>query len=92
VKKLWETLKTRSVEQLTRAAAVLALIALAIIVFSVLFPRPLPVIFAMSAGHVIGGAAFACYLIAVLLDVARSGTSSTSIAPGARPSGDVSKK
>ena len=69
---LWQLLRTRSVAHLTRLAAVLALVALAAIVISVLFPRPLPVIFAMSAGHVIGGTAFACYLLAVLLDVSRS--------------------
>jgi hypothetical protein len=92
VKKLWETLKTRSVERLTRVAAVLALMALGIIVFSVLFPRPLPVIFAMSAGHAIGGLAFACYLLAVLLDVSRSGTKSSSVAPGRAPAEGAAKE
>jgi hypothetical protein len=84
VKRLWEVVKTRSVGQLTRVAAVLALVALAVMVASVVFPRPLLVILAMSAGHVIGGAAFACYLLAVLLDVARGGTA-MSIAPPAPP-------
>jgi hypothetical protein len=87
VKRLWETLKTRSVGQLTRVAAVLALIGLATMVFSVLFPRPLPVIFAMSAGHAIGGAAFACYLLAVLLDLSRSGPRTDSI-----PASDAASK
>ena len=91
MKRLWEIVKARSVGQLTRVAAVLALIALAAIVFSVLVPRPLPVIFAMSAGHAIGGAAFACYLVAVLLDVSRSGTRTDSIAPSGSPSKRASK-
>ncbi len=60
-----------SVRWLTRLACVLALVALAVMCFSVLVPRPLPVIFAMSGGHAIGAAAFTCYLVAVLLDLAR---------------------
>ena len=60
-----------SVRWLTRLACLLALLGLAVMCFSVLVPRPLPVIFAMSGGHAIGGAAFACYLLAVLLDLAR---------------------
>ena len=92
MKRPGDALKSRSVAHLTRVAAVLALIALAIIVFSVLFPRPLPVIFAMSAGHIIGGAAFACYLLAVLLDISRSDTKSSSVAPDAVPSDGASKE
>jgi hypothetical protein len=79
--KLWQRLVRRSVGQLTRVAAVLALLALAIIVSSILYPRPLLVVFAMSVGHVIGGAAFACYLIAVLVDVSRSNRAADSVAP-----------
>lgn len=60
-----------SVRWLTRLACVLALVGLAIMCFSVLVARPLPVIFAMSGGHAIGIAAFSCYLIAVILDLAR---------------------
>ncbi|MEP7051295.1 MAG: hypothetical protein ABJB12_13125 [Pseudomonadota bacterium] len=58
----------RSVPELVRVACVLALLALGLVCWSVLQPRPIPVILAMSAGHVIGGAAFACYLLAVILD------------------------
>ena len=79
--KLWERLVQRSIGQLTRVAAVLALLALAIMVSSIVHPRPLLVVFAMSVGHVIGGAAFACYLIAVLVDVARSNPQADSAAP-----------
>ena len=42
-----------------RIACALGLVALAMMCVSILFPRPLPVILAMSLGHVIGGAAFA---------------------------------
>jgi len=58
----------RSVPQLVRGACVLALLALCLVCWSVLQPRPIPVILAMSAGHAIGGTAFACYLLAVILD------------------------
>ena len=79
--KLWERLVQRSIGQLTRVAAVLALLALAIMVSSIVYPRPLLVVFAMSVGHVIGGAAFACYLIAVLVDVSRGNPRADSVAP-----------
>jgi hypothetical protein len=79
--KLGKILIQRSVGQLTRVAAVLALLALAIVVSSIVYPRPLLVVFAMSVGHVIGGAAFACYLIAVLVDVSRSNPRADSLAP-----------
>jgi hypothetical protein len=57
--------------RLSRLAAVLALIGLAMMAGSVIFPRPLPVILAMSVGHAIGAAAVICYLLAVLLDIWR---------------------
>lgn len=60
-----------SVVGLVRVACVLALLALALICYSVLVPHPLPVILAMSLGHLVGGAAFACYLLAVILDATR---------------------
>jgi hypothetical protein len=66
----------QSVRHLTRLAAVLALIGLAIMVLSILWPKPLLVITAMSAGHAIGIAAFFCYLLAVVLDVSRGAPSS----------------
>lgn len=67
---LSERLRHRSVPSLVRLACVLGLCALAIICGSVVFPRPLPVILGMSAGHALGGAAFICYLLAVILDAA----------------------
>jgi hypothetical protein len=63
--------ESSSIRRLTQLACVLALAALAVLCLSVLYPRPLPVIFAMSAGHVIGGSAFCLYLLAVLLDLKR---------------------
>jgi hypothetical protein len=60
-----------SIANLVKLACALALLALALICCSILFPRPLIVVLAMSVGHVIGGCAFACYLLAVVLDATR---------------------
>ena len=68
---VYARLAERGVVGLLRLACVLALLALVIMCASILFPRPLPVIMAMSAGHVVGGAAFATYLLAVIIDSAR---------------------
>jgi hypothetical protein len=81
--KLLQRLRQRSVPTLVRLACVLALCGLAVICCSVVFPRPLPVILAMSAGHAIGGAAFACYLLAVILDAAGHPPPPNSLPPAA---------
>ena len=61
----------RSVTRLTRMACWLALAGLAVMSYSIISPRPLPVIFAMSVGQGIGILAFLCYLLAVVLDIRR---------------------
>jgi hypothetical protein len=70
--KLATRLSAISLPLIVRVACVLALLALATMVVSVLVPRPLPVILAMSIGHALGGLAFICYLGAVIIDAARS--------------------
>ena len=55
--------------RILRVAAVLALIALALIVWSVLDPRPAPVIVAMSIGQAIGALSFGLFLLVVLADL-----------------------
>ena len=74
-------LRMRSVRQLTRVAAVLALIGLAMMAYSILSPRPLPVILAMSVGQLFGFVAIACYVVAVVLDVSRRPSAPDSLAP-----------
>ena len=54
-----------------RASAVLTLVALAMMVWSVLRPTPLPVMLAMSLGQAVGTAAFAIYGYIVLVDLRR---------------------
>jgi hypothetical protein len=48
-----------------RVASVLALIALALIVWSILDPRPLPVLVGLSLGQALGTASFLVYLVIV---------------------------
>ncbi len=71
--KLFTYVAERGVVGLLRFACILALVALAIMCSSILFPRPLPVILAMSGGHAVGGAAFVAYLLAVVIDSAKRG-------------------
>jgi hypothetical protein len=59
------------IPRLLMASSVLTLIALALMVWSVLQPTPLPTILAMSVGQAIGIAAFGLYLIAIAIDVRR---------------------
>ena len=78
----------RSVPALIRLACVIALLGLATFAVSLLYPRPLVVIVAMSVGHVIGAVAVVLYGLAVVLDTIGSGRStpanrSESGAPGA---------
>jgi hypothetical protein len=54
-----------------RFSAVLTLVALALMVWSVLQPTPLPVMLAMSVGQLLGTIAFALYLYVVLRDLRR---------------------
>ena len=79
----------RSVTQLIRVACVLALVALSVMAYSIVSPRPLPVILAMSVGHVLGAAAFCAYLLAVIVDAARARTARSSIPPGKCESSSV---
>jgi len=52
-------------------ASVLTLLALALMVWSLLQPTPLPVMVAMSAGQVLGTAALGAYIYVVVKDLFR---------------------
>jgi hypothetical protein len=56
---------------LVRVSGVLTIIGLALMVWSMLQPTPLPVMLAMSLGQVIGTSAFALYLFVVVRDIQR---------------------
>jgi hypothetical protein len=54
-----------------RISAVLTLVGLGLMVWSMLVPTPLPVMLAMTAGQVIGTTAFAIYLVIVIRQLRR---------------------
>jgi Na+/melibiose symporter-like transporter len=54
---------------LLRISALLTLLGLALMVWSVLQPTPLPVMLAMTVGQGIGTAAFGIYLFVVIRDI-----------------------
>lgn len=76
-----QRLQRHSVISLIRVACYVALVGLAVMAASILYPAPLPVIFAMSVGQVIGIVAFLCYLLSILMDVVR-GAAHAPDAPG----------
>jgi hypothetical protein len=55
--------------RLLRAACVLALVALALIVWSLFDPMPIPVIVAMSVGQVVGTLSFLAFGFVVVADL-----------------------
>ena len=57
--------------KLLRASAALTLLALALMVWSMVQPTPLPVMLAMSVGQGLGTLAFALYGYAVIADLRR---------------------
>lgn len=61
--------KRNDPEHLARLSAVLALAALALICWSVLVPKPIPVVVSMTAGQVLGTLSFALFLYVIFLDV-----------------------
>ena len=56
-------------ERLLRVACVLALIALGLIVWSLVDPRPLPVLVGLSIGQGLGTLSFLAYLIIIAADL-----------------------
>lgn len=62
--------KSRS-HTLLRVSGVLTLVGLALMVWSMLEPTPLPVMLAMTVGQAVGTSAFALYLFVVIRDVRR---------------------
>jgi hypothetical protein len=67
VKRIWRIQPS----SLVRGAAILTLLALALMVWSMLDPTPLPVMLAMSVGQMFGTFAFALYGLAIYKDLRR---------------------
>jgi hypothetical protein len=59
-------------ERILRAACALSLVAIGLMVWSVLDPRPAPVVIAMSVGQVFGTLALGTFLFVVLSDLRRA--------------------
>jgi len=74
-------LQKQSVVGMVRFSCWVALVGLAVMAASILFPNPLLIIFATSAGQMIGMVAALCYGIAVVGDVIR-GTDHQADQPG----------
>jgi hypothetical protein len=74
-------LRQRSVVTVARAACWVALVGLAVMAASIIYPMPLLIIFATSVGQVIGVIAFLLYLLSILMDVIR-GSDHSPDAPG----------
>lgn len=58
--------------KLLRISALLTVIGLAFMVWSLLQPTPLPVMLAMSVGQVFGTLAFGIYIYVIVVDLRRS--------------------
>jgi len=74
-------LQALSVLRLVRFACWVALVGLAVMCSSIVFPNPLLIIFAMSVGQVIGVVAILCYGLSVFGDMVR-GSEHPPDAPG----------
>jgi hypothetical protein len=57
------------VATLCKVAAALALLGLALVTWSVVSPRPVPVLLAMTLGQLVGGTSLLLFAIAVLADL-----------------------
>ena len=62
-------MSTGRLHKLVYASCILALVAIALMVWSVLDPRPLPVVVAMSVGQAIGTLSLLLYGIAALVTI-----------------------
>jgi hypothetical protein len=71
VRNLLAVIAKRSVTELIRVACVLALLALLVMVYPLLFPGALAIVLSMGIGHMLGMAAVGLYVLAVILDLAR---------------------
>jgi hypothetical protein len=64
--------KARSYTRVLRAACVLAVVALALMVWSVLEPTPMPVLVAMSVGQILGTLSLLALLVVVVADMRKA--------------------
>lgn len=70
-----------SPEQVVRIAAMVALVALACMVWSLLDPRPVPIMVAMSIGQALGTFSLLLYAIVVVVEARRAARAERPEAP-----------
>ncbi len=58
-----------TIRRLVLISAVMSLVALGLMVVSIVFPKPLLLVMAMSLGQFFGTASLALYLLAIALDL-----------------------
>ena len=64
--------KPKMHERILRAASLLALLAIALMVWSLVVPTPMPVMVAMSVGQALGTLSLVAYLYIVGADILRA--------------------
>jgi hypothetical protein len=62
-------MKGNRIERLIRLSCIIALSALPLMLWSLVSPRPIPIIVAMSIGQVLGTLSLGLYVLAILLDL-----------------------
>lgn len=72
IRKLVERARRVKMPTLLRFSAAFTIVGLALMVWSLLQPTPMPVILAMSVGQMFGMAAFGLYLISIVMDLRRA--------------------
>lgn len=84
-------MKQLSVHSLVNWACVFALIALALMGWSFVDPRPVSIMVAMSIGQVIGTLSFGAFLLAITIDLRRARVLQIgkSTPPPSRPGGGI---
>jgi hypothetical protein len=65
-------MKLRSYHRVLNIACICGLLALALMVWSLLEPTPMPVLVAMSAGQVLGSLSLLAFLAVVAVDLRRA--------------------
>jgi len=63
---------TRRMSQLLRASAILALVALALMLWPIFDPQPIAVVVAMSVGQALGTLSFLAFGVVVAIDLYRA--------------------
>jgi hypothetical protein len=72
VSKIVSRVKRIKMVTLLRVSAVLTILGLAMMIWSLLVPTPMPVMLAMSVGQAFGTMAFGLYLLAIVIDLRRN--------------------